>query len=213
MSSQKKIDSARANGAKSHGPTTEEGRKISSRNAVKHGLYSASVVLPTESREQYEQMLDAYIQQFQPEGDVELDLVEEMVAAKWRQRRLWAIETDLFGQETLEVKAELDDDKIEYTPITPLTQAYDNLSQRPALQLLVRHEARLERAYSRAFKNLQELQRSRQAEPHVQQKVLKRTQMQPTTASPRPPATCLKPPASTYLPSREPQTSDEELST
>src|ERR1035438_7199088 len=95
MSSQQKIDSARANGAKSHGPKTEAGRKISAQNAVTHGLYAKGVVLAVESREQYQEMLDAYLQQFQPDGPIEHDLVEEMVAAKWRQRRLWAIETDL----------------------------------------------------------------------------------------------------------------------
>ena len=195
MSSQKQIDSARANGAKSRGPKTEEGRKISSRNAVKHGIYSASVVLPTESREQYHQMLDAYIQQFQPEGDVELHLVEEMVAAKWRQRRLWAIETDLFEEEMLETKAKLDDDEIEYTPITPLTHAYDNLSQRPALQLLVRHEARLERAYSRALRNLQELQRRRSPPPKMQ----KRTQSELSTPPEAAPGVTNRPIASTDL--------------
>jgi hypothetical protein len=206
MSSQKKIDSARANGAKSHGPKTEEGRKIASRNAVKHGLYSSIVVLPTESREEFEEMLDAYIHQFQPEGEVERDLVEEMVAAKWRQRRLWAIETDLFEEEMMEAKAKLDDDQIEYTPITPLTRAYDNLSQRPALQLLVRHESRLERAYSRALKHLQELQRARKAEPPVQQKVQERTQPQSTSSTPPP-----FPPPITHLP--PPESSNEKLET
>ena len=193
MSSQKKIDSARTNGAKSHGPKTEEGRKISSQNAVKHGLYSSSVVLTTESREEYQALLDAYIQQFQPEGQVELHLVEEMVAAKWRQRRLWAIESDILEDEMIETKAELEDNGGGYTPITPLSRAYTNLAQRPALQLLVRHEARLERAYSRAFKNLQELQRARKVEPPPPQKVTERTQppvappfLQPTTHSPQP---------------------------
>jgi len=197
MSSQKQIDSARANGAKSHGPRTEEGRQKSSLNALKHGLYSASVVLPTESREQYDQMLDAYIRQLQPEGPVELDLVEEMAAAKWRQRRLWAVETDLFEEEMNQTKAQLDDDEIEYTPITPLTQAYDNLSQRSALQLLVRHEARLERAYSRALKNLLELQRLRKPDsPSEEQKVQERTQPQSTPRGPLPPAPCFLPPIS-----------------
>ena len=195
MSSQKKIDSARANGAKSHGPKTEEGRQISSRNADKHGFYSSSVVLPTESREEFEEMLDAYIHQFQPEGEVELDLVEEMVAAKWRQRRLWAIEADLFEEEMMEAKGKLDDDEIEYTPITPLTRAYDNLSQRPALQLLVRHESRLERAYSHAFKHLQELQRQRSSQPtsHNPQPTTKTAETNPNPSVP-PPTSHLPPP-------------------
>jgi hypothetical protein len=211
MSSQTKIDSARANGAKSHGPKTEEGRKKSSRNAVKHGLYSACVVLSTEPRKQYDEMLDAYLHEFQPEGPVELDLVEEMVAAKWRQRRLWAIEADLFEEEMMEAKAKLDDDEIEYTPITPLTRAYDNLSQHAALQLLVRHEARLERAYSRALKNLQELQRQRIPQPtahNPQPKMQERTQPQSTSPSPSP-----FPAPTTQLPPPKPETSNQKRET
>jgi hypothetical protein len=88
MSSPRKINSARANGAKFHGPKTESGRKASSMNAVTHGLYSKSAVLQRESPAQHRELLDAYIQQFQPQGPAEFDLLEEMIAVKWRQRRL-----------------------------------------------------------------------------------------------------------------------------
>jgi hypothetical protein len=180
MSSQQKIDSARANGAKSQGPKTEEGRQTSSRNALKHGLYSSSVVLHTEPCEQYQEMLDGYIRELQPEGPVELDLVEEMVAAKWRLRRLRAIETDLLDDEIVRTKDKLDDEGRPYTEITPLTDAYTNLAQSPTLAFLTRHQSRLERAYSRALKNLLELQRLRKAVPAGPEQILQeRTQSQP----------------------------------
>ena len=186
MSSQRKIDSARANGAKSHGPKTDAGRKTSSRNAVTHGLYSKGVVIAKESREQYQEMLDAYIQQFQPIGPVELDLVEEMVAAKWRQRRLWSIETDLIEDQILIQTEKLDKDYSDYDPHCPLSYAYAALAESGSLPFLTRNESRLERAYFRAFKILLELQRLRKSE---NKNIQKRTesQIRPPQSFPLPP--------------------------
>ena len=87
MSSDLKTQSARANGAKSRGPATPEGRAKSSRNSLRHGLSAKSVLLPAESHEQFQLLLDAHIQQFQPANPVEMDLVEAMAVARWRLRR------------------------------------------------------------------------------------------------------------------------------
>ena len=165
MSSQRKTQSARTNGAKSHGPKTQAGLEKSSRNALTHGLYSATTVLASESREQYQALLHAYLQQFQPDGPVESHLIEEMVAAKWRQRRLWAIETDLLEDEIIVQKKKLDADGETYDEITPLSFAYRDLSASSALPFLTRHESRLERAYFRALKTLLDLQRLRKRAP------------------------------------------------
>ena len=200
MSSKRKIDSARSNGAKSRGPKTEAGRRISSRNAVTHGLYSSSVVLNRESREQHQEMLEAYVRQFQPDGQAEFDLLEEMVAAKWRRRRLWAIEADLLEDEMIRQKEKLDQDGSTYDEITPLSFAYRELSESSSLPFLTRHESRLERAYSRALKNLLELQRLRKAAATTTQQNLKeRTESQlrtPTTG----PAAPVFPPPTTHNP-------------
>ncbi len=200
MSSQRKIDSARANGAKSHGPKTEEGRQRSSMNALTHGFYAASVVLPHEPLDQYHETLQAYVRQFQPDGQAEFDLIEEMLAAKWRQRRLWAIEADLFTEEMNSQKERLDKNEESYDEITPLTQAYRFRAAESSLPFLVRQESSLERAYSRALRNLLQLQRLRKAaQPPTNSNSQERTQShdrtpQPSAPSPQPPATHLPPP-------------------
>ena len=161
MSSQRKIDSARVNGAKSHGPVTDEGRKRSSMNALKHGLTASTVVLYHEDEDEYHALLDAYIRDLNPAGSVELDLVVEMVNAKWRQRRLCLIESELFDNQIDTQKAELDKLYTSYMQATEFSHAFKTLSESGPLLSLSRLESRLERAYSRALKNLLQLQRLR----------------------------------------------------
>jgi hypothetical protein len=205
MSSQRKINSARANGAKSHGPKTDAGRKASSLNAVTHGLYAKGVILANESSEEHKEMLASYTQQFHPEGRAEMDLVEEMVAAKWRQRRLWAIETDLLEDEMLQQTEKLDQDGTSYDPITPLSFAYDALASK-SLPFLSRHESRLERTYYRALKTLLELRRLRnqniqkRTESQIRPPQLRPTRNQEPETRNQKPATSNQPPATSHQP-------------
>ena len=82
---------ARANGAKSNGPITPEGKSKSALNAIRHGMLAGSLVLSTESREKFDAVLHGYLNDYQPEGQTENDLVEAIVAAKWLQQRCWSI--------------------------------------------------------------------------------------------------------------------------
>jgi hypothetical protein len=56
MPSDLKSETARANGAKSHGPKTAEGKEASSRNAIKHGLTAHTLSCNANPRE-YQAML------------------------------------------------------------------------------------------------------------------------------------------------------------
>jgi hypothetical protein len=56
MPSKRKSETARRNGAKSRGPVTEDGKRASSRNSLKHGIHSTVVVLPHEDEEAYDQL-------------------------------------------------------------------------------------------------------------------------------------------------------------
>jgi hypothetical protein len=93
MSSKRKIDSARANGNKSHGPISGQGRKTSSMNALKHGFTARTVVFANENQYEYDALLLSYVHDLHPADSVEMDHVVDMVNAKWQQRRLNNSET------------------------------------------------------------------------------------------------------------------------
>jgi hypothetical protein len=161
-----KSETARANGAKSRGPATPEGRAKSSRNSLRHGLSAKSVVLPAESHEQFQLLLDAHIQQFQPANDVEMELVEAMTVARWRLRRIWAIETSLLAHELQRRAEDMDDEFTEMSGEDRLAWVFQKLADnKQSLSLLARYEGNFNRAFDRAFKQLNLIKSQRQNEP------------------------------------------------
>jgi hypothetical protein len=167
--SPKKSATARANGAKSHGPATPAGRARSSQNALRHGLAvrdaalpTVSVVLDDESPADFQRLLDSYLDEFAPTSPIEVELVETMVSARWRLRRLANIETTLLGNE---METTVDDihhffadvDR-EPTVEDHLAYAFKLLAGGASLHLLNRYEGTIGRSYARAFKQLQQLQ-------------------------------------------------------
>lgn len=105
--SSKKSAAARANGAKSHGPSTAAGLARSSQNALRHGrstrgaaaLPPVSLVLADESAADFQRLLNAYLDEFAPTSPIEVELIETMASARWRLRRLANIETTLLANE------------------------------------------------------------------------------------------------------------------
>src|SRR3982074_1438636 len=88
-------DTARINGAKSHGPKSAETRAISSRNALKHGFTAHNtVLLACENPEEFRSLLDDYIAAYRPASGMERRFAEAC-AAHWRILRLTTIETSL----------------------------------------------------------------------------------------------------------------------
>jgi hypothetical protein len=70
------------------GPRTEQGKQRSSRNAIKHGIFSGVILLKDESKSRYQQLRRTLFEDRQPVGVLEEILVEEMVSLLWRKRRL-----------------------------------------------------------------------------------------------------------------------------
>ena len=91
--SAKKLAANRANARKSKGPCTPEGKKRVSRNAVTHGLFCNDTVLPGEDAELFEQLRHAMLLELRPQDVVELMIVDRIVLAQWKLRRLNAVES------------------------------------------------------------------------------------------------------------------------
>ena len=164
--SELKSETSRANGAKSNGPKTPEGREKSSRNSLKHGFTAKStIVLECENKEQFQEMLGYYKVTYQPGSGVEEDLVTDMVACRWRMQRLRAIETSLIDSE---MDRDLPEGQTPEDPGHQLAFAFRRLvDESRAISLASRYEARLHRIHERTHRTLRELQQTRTGNPSV----------------------------------------------
>ena len=90
---------SRANGARSRGPRTDEGKARSSMNALTHGLTArTAIVLPlVERAEDWSAHLTGFAEALRPVGAVERELVERMAAITWRLRRVERVEAAVIG--------------------------------------------------------------------------------------------------------------------
>jgi hypothetical protein len=96
MSTELQIEANKRNAEKSTGPRTEEGKRNSSLNSIKHGFCSELVLLPNESEEVFSKTVTTIYPRLQPQADIELELFERIVAAIWRLKRVGFVETQLY---------------------------------------------------------------------------------------------------------------------
>jgi hypothetical protein len=81
------------NAKKSTGPVTVQGKQTVANNALKHGVFSKSLILADEDPDEYKSLLDQLLLELHPSGLLEQTLVERIALTLWRQRRLVRAET------------------------------------------------------------------------------------------------------------------------
>ena len=86
--SSKRIRANRRNARLSTGPRTPGGKQVSSRNATSHGIFCQDVLLPGENEELFHAIRHGILISLSPQDTLELMLVDRIVAARWRLRRL-----------------------------------------------------------------------------------------------------------------------------
>src|SRR5271169_6763888 len=96
MTSFRQITANRRNALLSTGPVTEEGKKRSRRNALRHGLTAETVVDALEDAEDYAAFQMAVTADYDAQSAVERELVLRLASLLWRLRRATSIESGLF---------------------------------------------------------------------------------------------------------------------
>src|SRR5437588_10595982 len=83
------------NAQKSTGPTSEEGKRISSMNACRHGLTGQTIVMPDEDMAAYHDFVTNLVTTLDVANSVEQQLAASWASFQWRINRAAAIEENM----------------------------------------------------------------------------------------------------------------------
>jgi hypothetical protein len=132
---------------------TPEGKAISSRNAIRHGLTSVSPLLPSEDQAEYDSFQTELVTNYDPLDAEDTSIVLAYVDTVWRLRRIPGHESRLIRLEMMRIQltAKPDQDRALYDFVAKLdpesleTFALDRLMQQKSRTLvnLHRQEQRL----------------------------------------------------------------------
>lgn len=86
---------------RSGGPQTPAGRAIASKNALKTGAYSASLLLPGETESDFELLGQQFSEDFSAHGPAERSLTRDLAVLAWKRMRLERLE-NVYLQSLLE---------------------------------------------------------------------------------------------------------------
>jgi hypothetical protein len=153
------------------GPKTPEGKRRSSLNSMRHGLTSQTIVLPQEDASKFDELLADYIDQYSPETKLELDLVHELAATRWRLQRMWGIETTVLAIAAQRTSKQAEEEFRTPSPNIRVALAFMDLAENSrTITLMNRYESRLSRRLHQVLTELEHLQARRKAQEHAAEK-------------------------------------------
>jgi hypothetical protein len=107
MRSLKQIQASRANGARSRGPITAQGKRNSSRNSTRHGFSAPDPSLDYDPPAAFLDLRTGFIADLRPRDAVEVRLVHTMAVAHWRKFKVIQAQTLFLNRaQTLETASE-----------------------------------------------------------------------------------------------------------
>ncbi len=180
--SKKQLRANRQNAKKSTGPKSVEGKQIVRHNSVTYGLYTQDTIINSpnlkENKEEYDQLLNSLLDEFQPQTGFQLHLVHKIANSLWRSRRAIRAETAEITNQVDDVDDEYDfrknyrlmirkaDGTVTWKDRSPedvrrirsLEIARQSIPDEESSFKILRYEMRLDRQLARAYKLLCHLQ-------------------------------------------------------
>ena len=154
MSSLRQVEANRLNSQQSTGPCSVEGKARSSRNALKSGIDSDSLLIFREDCSAVQILFREYYDRHQPAIPEERALVDTLARAEWMLRRLTRIESQVWDYQMLEMQKQSQlAEKDFYGQVYPMIE-----------KTLARLQHRInsfDRSYRAALRDLQKLQGTR----------------------------------------------------
>ena len=141
------------------GPRTQIGKKTSSLNALRHGLTSRVVVLPTEDLAAYGRFSDEYLADLAPETFPERQCAQTIIDTQWRLNRVRTLEDGMLALGHFGPEGQIDPGHPEIHAALTAAAVYREHSQ--AFVNLSIHEQRLHRILRDASKALDDMKANR----------------------------------------------------
>ena len=136
------------NAQHSTGPITTDGKATSSRNNLRHGFRSATVLLPGDDPAEYETLLAELTEHLDPADLTEERFTREMADAEWRLRRVRQQMESALSRHM----AKLAEENSPMNPLHLQSLAVETLGQTGcSYATWLRYETKFERQYDRAY--------------------------------------------------------------
>jgi hypothetical protein len=182
MSTERQIAANRINATRSTGPRSPEGKAAVRFNALRYGLRAESLVLPRENSDEFHELCQSVIDEWQPQNTTEEMLVAEIAQSYWRLLRADFIERGHYELCESSYENEFRGRREAIVPLTRERLARHAYSEN-ILDRLSAYRARLFRSLSKAVNDLIRLRRLQPIAP------------QPPAQSDTPPLLKPEPPA------------------
>lgn len=174
MATEKQIAANRANALKSTGPRTPAGKARSARNSFAAALVTKELLSPYETRDTLDHHAAQLREHYAPSTPVEALLVDRLIAASWRLRRIRIQETRAYHQCANTTEIAMPKGAITSRPIVEVVA--QSIEERVVDRLSI-HEGRIERSFYRALRELHQQMKNRKSANEATSKSIQSSEM------------------------------------